>query len=145
MIKILSKKQIIELSNLLHNDYRGCDIEVVKSKHRFLFLTLKEIVTCWKTVDWKHEFEHYKSIIVGETDGTYNSLLKTAHVYHFNIAIEDRDDRLYYSTFVLFHELRHHYQDKFNRLQRHDIEKDCNLFAIRMLNRHYDEIKKILK
>lgn len=145
--ELLSKEQVGRLTNLLHEDYRDCKIEIVASRYRLMFLTIREIILCWKSVEWKREIEHFTSIYTGKVDGTYNSILKFAQVYYFNIKIENSNSRvndLYYSTFVLFHELRHHYQNKYNRLQRFDVEPDCNRFAIRMLDRHHAEIMKII-
>lgn len=141
---MLSIKQVDNLVKLLHEDYQDCKVTVVESKRKALLIEIKENILCWKEVVWKRELRHLKSILNGNLGGNYNSILKTANIYNFSTGLEDKSERMYYTVFVLFHELRHHYQNKHNRLQRHDIEPDCHRFACRMMDKHHVEIMKII-
>lgn len=140
----MNKTQVQQIVNLLHEDYRDCKVQIIKSKSQFIKWKIVEIVKL-KFLAITHRkdiWNHIKIVLSKEVDGCYDSTLKTAQVYQLNISEDCRD---LYTTLVLFHELRHHYQNKHGKLERHDIEKDCDRFSWRMYDRHYTEIKKILE
>jgi hypothetical protein len=142
---MLTEEQVDSLVNLLHEDYHGSQVRITSSRFIAALYELKDNALCWRHVEFKRELKHLWDVIAGNINGNYNSLLKQTTIFMYSFELESREDKIYYSVFVLFHELRHHYQNKHSRLQRHDIEKDCNRFAMKMLDRYYSEIVKILE
>lgn len=142
---MLSNSQIRHLIDLLHEDYGNYSITMVSNRYKLILMTMKEALFYWEREHWRHGIKHFiHTFKSGSVDGSYNSLTKRIEIYHFNHKIEDEDDSKYYSVFVLYHELRHYYQDKYGRLKRHDIEEDCHKFAFRMIFKYHDEIMQVL-
>lgn len=139
---MIKKKQAKELLELLHEDYQECKVTLVNSKFEYLILILKEV----RDLDFKHHIE----VLKGEILGSYNSKRKHAQIYLMNLQRRiDKEEppskyNIVYAADVLFHEVRHHFQNKYNRLKRKDIEKDCNRFSARMLEKHWDQLVEIL-
>ena len=127
---------------MLHEDYRECKITLVNSKLEYLILALKEV----RDLDFKHHIE----VLKGEVLGNYNSKRNHAQIYLMNLKRRVNEEEtpskynVVYAADVLFHEVRHHFQNKYNRLRCKDIEKDCNRFSARMLEKYWDEIIEIL-
>ena len=140
----MNKEQTQQIVNLLHEDYRDCKVQIIKSKSQFIKWKIVELVKLksFAFIHRKYIWSHSKEVLSNEVAGSYNSKLKNIQVYQFSM-LEDCKDL--YTSLVLFHELRHHYQDKYGRLDRHDIEDDCNRFAWKMYDRYYAEIKNILE
>lgn len=119
----MNLKQIYQVVDLLHADYQGCKIHLFKDVNSI----------------FKPENEDGNNIL-----GTYFPDTEHINIYQFNMKPEHKELR---TAFTLLHELRHHYQNKRNKLDRKYetmLEKDCNLFAWRMYHRHYDSIFNII-
>lgn len=139
---MLNRKQAKELLELLHEDYQECGITLVNNRFSYLFCILNEL----KDLNFKHHLE----VLKGETLGCYNSKRKHAQIYLMNIKrmVEKEEPPSKYNIIhavdTLYHETRHHFQNKYGRLKRTDIERDCDRFSARMIERHWDEIMVIM-
>lgn len=128
---------------MLHEEYRDCSVQIFESKCDFIKWKVIEIFKygSFSITHRKDIWKHCKDVLSGNLHGSYDSKLITSQVYQFNMLEECKD---LYTALVLFHELRHHYQNKYNKLDRDDIEQDCYKFSWRMYDRYYPEIKEIL-
>lgn len=132
MITDLDIKKIV---SLLHKDYHGCPIHIVQDENSFVE---KRQLTPLEAN------ERYKACQDKYIHGTYFPNVEEVEIYPF-VSLKQGGKILI--AIVVFHELRHFYQDKKNKLNRKyevKLEKDCNLFAYRMFDRHYDDLVEFL-
>lgn len=141
---MLSYRQIYNCTKLLHSDYQDCKINAFRNSLSYLG---------WEIKNWKvHDIPHTIRVLKRKIDGTYYSKLKEVNLYLFSIE-KYKTDELYtdywkqMTIFTLFHELRHFQQDKYGKINRDstdELERDCNRFASRMMNKYSVEISNIL-
>jgi hypothetical protein len=157
--KIISTEEIEKCIDLLHEDYKTLNptIRVFKNKIAMIPELLKIKSEC---------FDDYKYIMSGNTHAQYNSNSNLIDIFIFNHLkrYKNKEERRkylkLYIIFNLYHELRHSYQDKyknfkFEKERKHYIsygngyksqwiERDANRFAVRMMEKHRENINEIL-
>lgn len=148
---IITSNEVKELYKLLHKDYHSLNITIsfygtrLSTALGYLSIALNSPIQTNESME-----ESFKVHIVGKIN-----------VFTFNSSFKSVIGRRLYIAFVLFHELRHSYQFKYMRKKyikassnyipkgkgyaTQWIEKDANMFAQRMMNKHHDTINEILK
>jgi Zn-dependent peptidase ImmA (M78 family) len=150
-MKKITEDEIRQCMALLHEDYKD-----PKCKINFMF-------TLWDFIKWniKNSKFCFKDTIEarrGDAGAVYHMDLEEINVYLFNYK---QNERFYKITMIFrtFHELRHHYQNKYkNHLLTKEVryvlsdyrydsspsERDANRFASRMMMKNRKEISDIL-
>lgn len=152
----LSEKEINNLISLLHKDYQNLPVEVIGIGNAVQRLKYK-----WRVfLDYAEYPDVLKSTINQQILGCYMPLSNFIFIDYGMIRklcnwpeedIESIFNKKKWIAFIFFHEIRHAYQYHIKKMEREFkkfdspfLEKDANLFAYRMMNKHKEKIREIL-
>lgn len=148
----LSKNQVNEIISLLHPDYQKLKVKIKFIHHKW---NLK--LCMFNPIPSVTIYANENSDCIAE----YNSNVGCILIRDYKQQYKEKHLRQLHTIDSLFHELRHawQYEHKYYKFMKDDenyigggnpgyrtqwIEKDAYRFACRMLNKHRDEINKIL-
>lgn len=149
--KNVTTDQIEKIINLLHNEYNnlGTDIKVYSNYFQLIRGIFKDNQSTFSKI--RRSIRDTKDFI--KIGGYYDPPLNKVVILEHLFFLLPKEERKLYFVNILFHELRHNWQQKYKKFQRTDNdtpyherleERDANLFAMRMMNKYKKEINEIL-
>lgn len=125
-------KDAIYMQSLLHKDYHDCKIIVFDNVMKFIKYALFK----YESPTILNRFNYLKeTLFTYRSLGVYTSVIQEVHILNFHIRKFQKDNEELAFAQVVFHELRHYWQDKMGYFNELNIEKDALKFHLRMISK----------
>ncbi|MCK9198111.1 MAG: hypothetical protein M0P49_00740 [Bacilli bacterium] len=133
--KDLTTNQIERIINILPNEYRELDIELIFPRSKF---------QCLSYIYLRNYYENVIGIFTGWIRGLSCEYYNKCFVYTFNFYLSGEYGGIQklYMIHTIYHEIYHQWQ-KLHHIHD-DVEKGADKFANNLLNNKYNEIIEII-